>query len=91
MGSPPRRNDRTNPVSRWLIPGGIALCAAGLLGPVLAGYLPADGFPITSGSVTEGFFRIVPAEDSGEHLEVGITVVGIILLCAGVILRRRGR
>lgn len=70
---------------------GVGLCAVGLLGPVLGDHLPADGFAVTRGAGTEGFFRLVPVEDNNEHLAIAITLVGLILLGAGAILRRCGR
>lgn len=91
MDHPPGKKGRSGRLARLLIQIGIFFCAVGLLGPVLIGYMPAESFPVTGGSVTEGFFRLVPVEDSSEHLSIAITLVGFILLDAGAIQWRRGR
>ena len=78
-------------VSRLLILIGICLFAWGLLGPAMADLMPANGFAITNGSPEQGFFRIVPAEESRGHLQIALILLGFVLLFTGTILRRRGR
>jgi hypothetical protein len=78
-------------MSRLLILVGICLFAGGLLEPAVADLMPADGFAIINGSPDQGFFRLVPAEESHDYLQIALLLLGFILLFEGTILRRRGR
>lgn len=78
-------------LSRLLILIGICLFAGGLLGPAVADLMPTDGFAITNGPTSQGFFRIVPAEERRSYLQIAIMLLGFVVLFAGTILRRRGR
>ena len=91
MDNRPSTKARCSLIPHLLYVGGICLCAVGLLGPVLADLLPVDGFPLPGGSGKEVFFRIVPVEQSSDHFQIVITLIGIVLLCFGAILQRRAR
>lgn len=89
MDNRPSTKARGSLIPRLLFIGGICLCAVGLLGPVVADFLPVDGFPLPGRSGKESFFRIVPAAQSSDHFQIVITVIGILLLCFGAILQRK--
>lgn len=76
-------------MSRSLILIGLCLFAGSLLGPAVADFLPADGFAM--GSTQDGYFRIVRVEESSVDLQLVVMFIGLVLLFAGLILRRRGR
>ena len=85
----PENKGRPGLMSRSLVLIGLCLFAGSLLGPAVAEFLPADGFAM--GSTQDGFFRIVPAEESNVDLQLVFMFIGLALFCAGMILRRRGR
>jgi hypothetical protein len=91
MDNHPEDKGRGGRKSRLLILIGICLFAGGLLGPTVADLMPADGFAIFSGSTNQGPFRLIPAEESDGHFQIGLMLVGFVLLFTGTILWRRGR
>ena len=91
MDNRPLTKARGSLIPRLLFVGGICLCAVGLLGPVIADFLPVDGFTLPGGSGKKGFFRIVPVKQSSEHFQIVISLIGIVLLYFRAILKRRAR
>jgi uncharacterized Tic20 family protein len=91
MENRPSTKARGSLICRLLFVGGICLCAVGLLGPLVVDLLPADGFPLPGGSGKDGFYRIVPVEQSSHYFQIVITLIGIVLICFGAILQRRAR
>ena len=84
----PENKGRPSLMSRSLVLIGLCLFAGSLLGPAVAEFLPADGFTI--GSTRDGFFRVVPAQERSVDLQLVFMFIGLVLFCAGMILRRRG-
>jgi uncharacterized membrane protein len=75
-------------MARWLIRAGIFFLVLGLalLSP-LAELLPVDMFSYMR--QRGGYVRIVPTEGNGGQLAIAIQLFGLVLLCAGLMARRR--
>jgi len=74
-------------MSRWLIRIGILCLVPGiLLALPLTDLMPVGGFGFT---VAGGHYRVIPAENGLNHGSIALAAAGCLLLCAGLITRRR--
>jgi hypothetical protein len=79
-------------MSRWLIRIGVFCLALGaLLMSPLADLMPVDASAFFSQSMTSGHFRAVPTGENWGYGGNTLVVVGSVLLCAGLVARRRHR
>jgi hypothetical protein len=79
-------------MSRGLIRIGVFCLVLGsvFVSPLLD-LLPVDASGFLSQPKAVGHFRVVPANEELGHVGVTLVVAGLVLLCAGVVARRRGR
>ena len=79
-------------MSRWLMWLGCGLVCIGLV-PTLADYLPIDLWDrLTDPAAwTRTSYRIIPTETGTGYSGDAFIVVGLVVLIAGVVLKRYGR
>lgn len=79
-------------MSRWLIRIGVfCLVLGAVFVSPLVDLLPVDALGFLSQSKASGHFRVVPAEEEFGHVGATLVLVGLVLLCAWIVARRRGR
>lgn len=77
-------------MSRWLIRIGVSCLILGiLLASPLTDLMPVGGFGFARPAA--GYIRVIPAENSLDHASIALAAAGCLLLCAGLITKRRPR
>ena len=80
-------------MSRWLLWLGCGLVIIGLV-PTLADYLPIDLWDWLldpSGRMRGGHYQIIPTETGRGYSGDAFIGIGLVVLVAGVVLKRYGR
>jgi hypothetical protein len=78
-------------ISRWLTRLGVCLFLGALLWPSLVDLLPVDGLDFLVQPTTPRMFRMVPAEPDEGYFRVSLVGLGFLLICGGVLSKRKGR
>jgi len=76
-------------MSRWLIRIAVfCLVLSLLLASLLTDLMPVDGFGFT---VASGHYRGIPADNGLDYASIALAAAGCLLLCAGLIMKRRAQ
>jgi hypothetical protein len=76
-------------MSRWRIRIGVFCLVLGiLLASPLTDLMPVNGFSFT---VASAHYRVIPADNGLDHASIALAAAGCLLLCAGLITKRRAQ